>query len=33
LAGDAKKSQDPAQGQQLLDAVDEVGKIFWETKS
>jgi nickel superoxide dismutase len=33
LAGDAKKSQDPAQGQQLLDAVDEIGKIFWETKS
>ena len=32
LAGDAKKSQDPAQGQQLLDAVDEIGKIFWETK-
>ena len=32
LAGDSKKSQDPAQGQQLLDAVDEVGKIFWETK-
>mgnify|MGYP003504384978 CR=1 FL=1 len=33
LAGDAKKSQDPAQGQQLLEAVDEIGKIFWETKS
>ena len=33
LAGDAKKSTDPAQGQQLLDAIDELGKIFWETKS
>ena len=32
-AGAAKKSNDPAQGQQLLDAVDEIGKIFWETKS
>ncbi len=33
LAGEAKKSEDPAQGQQLLDAIDELGKIFWETKS
>jgi nickel superoxide dismutase len=33
LAGDAKKSVDPAQGQQLLDAIDELSKIFWETKS
>src|SRR5947199_386392 len=32
LAGDAKKSLDPAQGQQLLDAVAEIDKIFWETK-
>jgi nickel superoxide dismutase len=32
-AGNAKRSQDPAQGQQLLDAVDEIGKIFWETKA
>ena len=32
LAGDSKRSLDPAQGQQLLDAIDEVGKIFWETK-
>src|SRR5438105_6044368 len=31
-AGAAKKSNDPAQGQQLLDLVDEIGKIFWETK-
>jgi nickel superoxide dismutase len=32
-AGLAKKSQDPAQGQKLLDAIDELGKIFWETKA
>ena len=33
LAGDSKKSLDPAQGQQLLDAIDELAKIFWETKA
>jgi nickel superoxide dismutase len=33
LAGAAKKSQDPGQGQELLDAIDELGKIFWETKA
>jgi nickel superoxide dismutase len=33
LAGESKKSEDPAQGQQLLDAIDELAKIFWETKS
>jgi nickel superoxide dismutase len=32
-AGAAKKSNDPTQGQALLDAVDEVAKVFWETKS
>ena len=32
-AGNAKRSTDPAQGQKLLDAVDELSKIFWETKS
>jgi nickel superoxide dismutase len=32
-AGEAKKSQDPAQGQQLLDSIDEIAKIFWETKA
>ena len=32
LAGDAKKSLDPAQGQQLLDAIAEIDKIFWDTK-
>ena len=32
LAGDSKKSVDPAQGQQLLDAIAEIDAIFWETK-
>jgi len=32
LAGDSKRSLDPAQGQQLLDAIDDIAKIFWETK-
>ena len=32
-AGAAKKSQDPEQGQKLLDAIDEIAKIFWETKA
>ena len=32
-AGAAKKSQDPAQGQKLLDAIDEIAKVFWETKA
>ena len=32
LAGEAKKSVDPAQGQQVLDAVLEIEKIFWDTK-
>ncbi|HET7870337.1 MAG TPA: superoxide dismutase, Ni [Actinomycetota bacterium] len=31
-AGLAKKSQDPQQGQSLLDAIAEIDKIFWETK-
>jgi nickel superoxide dismutase len=31
-AGEAKKSQDPAQGEQLLQLVDRIDKIFWETK-
>jgi len=31
-AGLSKKSQDPAQGQKLLDAIDEIANIFWETK-
>ncbi|HUF32887.1 MAG TPA: superoxide dismutase, Ni [Acidimicrobiales bacterium] len=32
LAGEAKKSEDPAQGQKLLDAIAEIDRIFWETK-
>src|SRR5688500_19769331 len=32
-AGNAKRSEDPAQGQKLLDSIDELSKIFWETKS
>src|SRR2546421_2304235 len=32
-AGNSKKSTDPAQGQKLLDLIDEIGKIFWETKA
>jgi len=31
-AGDAKKSLDPAQGQELIDLVDQIAEIFWETK-
>ena len=31
-AGESKKSQDPDQGQQLLDLIGEIDKIFWETK-
>jgi len=31
-AGAAKKSEDPKQGQKLLDAIGKVDKIFWETK-
>jgi nickel superoxide dismutase len=32
-AGNAKRSEDPVQGQKLLDSIDELSKIFWETKS
>jgi nickel superoxide dismutase len=32
MAGEAKKTEDPAQGQKLLDAVLEIEKMFWETK-
>jgi nickel superoxide dismutase len=31
-AGEAKKSVDPDQGQQLLDVIGEIDKIFWDTK-
>lgn len=30
-AGDAKKSVDPADGQKLLDLIDEIAEIFWKT--
>ncbi|MFT5223011.1 MAG: nickel superoxide dismutase [Glaciecola sp.] len=32
LAGDAKKSMDAQIGQDLLDAIDAISVIFWETK-
>lgn len=32
-AGLAKKSQDPEQGQKLLDAIDEIDQVFKATKS
>ena len=31
-AAGAKGSVDPADGQKLLDKIDEISKIFWETK-
>jgi nickel superoxide dismutase len=31
-AGDAKKSVDPAEGQKLLDLIDEIAVIFWKTE-
>jgi nickel superoxide dismutase len=31
-AGAAKKSEDPATGQKLLDLVAEIDKVFWDTK-
>jgi nickel superoxide dismutase len=31
-AGAAKKSLDPADGQKLLDLINEIDKIFWDTK-
>jgi nickel superoxide dismutase len=31
-AGNTKKSVDPAEGQKLLDMIEEISKIFWETK-
>ena len=32
LAGEAKHSVDPAKGQELLDAIQKIDKVFWETK-
>jgi nickel superoxide dismutase len=31
-AGESKHSQDPKQGQQLLDLIQRIDRIFWETK-
>ena len=31
-AGAAKKSEDPADGQKLLDLIAQIDEIFWETK-
>lgn len=31
-AGQCKKSTDPAEAQKLLDQIDAIAKIFWETK-
>jgi nickel superoxide dismutase len=31
-AGKAKQSVDPAQGQELLDLVGQIDKVFWDTK-
>lgn len=31
-AGECKKSVDPAEGKKLLDMIDEIADIFWETK-
>ena len=31
-AGEVKKANDPAIGQRLLDQIDEIATIFWETK-
>lgn len=30
-AGEAKKSADPAEGQKLIDLIDEIAEIFWQT--
>ena len=31
-AGDAKKSADPAEGQKLIDLIDEISDVFWQTE-
>lgn len=31
-AGDAKKSDDPAAGQDLVDLIDQISDIFWQTE-
>ena len=30
-AGEAKKSMDPAEGQKLIDYIDEIADIYWQT--
>jgi len=30
-AGEAKKSADPAEGQKLIDLIEEIADIFWQT--
>jgi nickel superoxide dismutase len=32
LAGASKKSQDPKDGQRLIEAIDEIAEVFWATK-
>lgn len=32
-AGDAKKSMDPAVGDELLSLIEEISEVFWKTKS
>jgi nickel superoxide dismutase len=32
-AAGAKGSVDPADGQKLLDLIDEISRVFWETKA
>ena len=32
-AGAAKKSEDPTQGQKLLDLIDKIAEVFWATKA
>jgi nickel superoxide dismutase len=31
-AGNCKKSVDPAEGQKLLDMIDQIAEVFWATK-
>ena len=31
-AGDAKKSVDPAAGQELIDLIEEIARVFWSTE-
>jgi nickel superoxide dismutase len=31
-SGEAKKSADPAEGQKLIDLIDQIAEIFWKTE-